>query len=91
MNWLVVWFLLSQVQTGCPDNSPNPYTGKYNDFVCSVYHTRTVAEFKHRCFETEGEANAFIEKAPKEVKVKMHLISIKDDGIPKNYSEIGSK
>ena len=91
MKWLVFWFLMHSVQVSCPDKNPDPYTGEYSNFSCAVYHSKTIATFRHKCFETEEEAENFISKAPKDLRDKMHSVDISKDGVPKTYGQKGAE
>ena len=86
MNWLVVWFVTVTWSTG-PTVEADPYTGMFPTMVNAnaVLHSST--SMKKRAFKTKQEADDFINKAPDEVKSKMHLVDISKDNVSENWEQ----
>lgn len=60
----LTWKVDKTIPIPCPDYKPDPYTGEYPSTHCLVYHCKTITENRTAEFETDKEAQDFIDKAP---------------------------
>jgi len=61
---ILTWKINKTVPTACPAYNPDPYTGEYPSFHCSVYHCKLITEERTKEFITKEEAKDFAAKAP---------------------------
>lgn len=74
MTFLVSWRVSQTVPTFCPDFKSDPYTGKYPDVMCTVYHTKTVEVKMKKEFETMVQVKEFIKNRPPEMKEEDFIV-----------------
>ena len=69
--YLVIWTVSVFVSDPCPDFKPDEYTGRYPANGCLVNHGHFMDKEFKRGFTRKEDAEAFIEKGPKDIKFKL--------------------